>query len=65
MEWFTDSIVKDFNEKLRERTGKCHDKLDSLAIENEDLRERIRARDRTIETLERKFVILKGELMKL
>ena len=68
LESFRDSIVKDFNEKLRERTGKLHDKLDSLAIENEDLRERIRSRDRTIETLEEKVGVIErraNEAMKL
>ena len=54
LESFSERMTKEFNEKLRERTGKLHDKLDGLAIENEQLRERIRAKDKTIEILEEK-----------
>jgi hypothetical protein len=35
-----------------ERTGKLQDQLDSLMIENENIRERIRAKDKIIESLE-------------
>ena len=52
LESFRETISKDFEEKIRERTGKLHDKIDGLAMENENLRERIRAKDRTIESLE-------------
>ena len=54
LESFSERMTKEFNEKLRERTGKLHDKLDGLAIENEQLVERIRAKDKTIEILEEK-----------
>ena len=42
--------MKKCNDRLREITGVLHDKLDGLGIENEDLREKIRAKDRTSES---------------
>ncbi|CAG2211371.1 unnamed protein product [Mytilus edulis] len=48
---FEEKITSKFECKIREATGKLDDKLDTLMIENEDLRERIRAKDRVIENL--------------
>ncbi|VDI04512.1 Hypothetical predicted protein [Mytilus galloprovincialis] len=46
-----EKITSKFECKIREANGKLDDKLDTLMIENEDLRERIRAKDRVIENL--------------
>ena len=51
---FKESVLKEFDDKLRERTGKLYDKIDGLAIENENLRERIRSKDKLIEQLDEK-----------
>jgi hypothetical protein len=42
--------MKKCNDRLREITGVLHDKLDGWRIENEELREQIRAKDRTSES---------------
>ncbi|CAG2202538.1 unnamed protein product [Mytilus edulis] len=51
LDHFEEKITSKFECKIREATGKLDDKLDTLMIENEDLRERIRAKDRVIENL--------------
>ena len=47
-ESFEESLVS----KVRETTGKLQDQIDGLPIENENLRDRIWAKDKTIEILE-------------
>ena len=50
------TFEKNFSEKIeakvRETTGKLQDQMDSLMIDNENLRERVRAKDKSIEKLE-------------
>lgn len=57
---FKDSITKEisekFDQKLREKTGKLDDKIDSLCIENELLKERLRSKEKSIQVLEEKLV---------
>jgi hypothetical protein len=49
---FEEKITKKIEHVIWERTGKLQDQLDSLMIENENIRERIRAKDKIIESLE-------------
>ncbi|CAG2203245.1 unnamed protein product [Mytilus edulis] len=51
LDHFEEKITSKFECKISEATGKFDDKLDTLMIENKDLRERIRAKDRVIENL--------------
>lgn len=47
-----ESITEEFNTKLRERTGKLKDEVDALNIENHQLKERLRTKDKQIEELQ-------------
>jgi predicted RNase H-like nuclease (RuvC/YqgF family) len=49
---FEEKITKKIEHVIWERTGKLQDQLDSLMIENENIREHIRAKDKIIESLE-------------
>ena len=49
---FEEKITKKIDHVIWERTGKLQDQLDSEMIENEYIRERIRAKDKIIESLE-------------
>jgi hypothetical protein len=49
---FEEKIIKKIEHVIWERTGKLQDQLDSLMIENENIRERIRAKDKIIESIE-------------
>ncbi|CAC5409039.1 unnamed protein product [Mytilus coruscus] len=51
LDHFKEKITSKFECKIREATGKLDDKLDTLMIENENLRERIRAKDKVIDNL--------------
>lgn len=51
---FKQSITEEFNTKLREKTGKLQDYVDSLNIENENLKERLRQKDIQLLDLEKK-----------
>ena len=53
---FRDTLAKELDDKLRERTGILYDRIDGMAIENENLRERLRSKDKTIEALEEKVL---------
>ncbi|CAC5380451.1 unnamed protein product [Mytilus coruscus] len=49
---FEKNLSEKVEAKVRETTGKLQDQMDSLMIDNENLRERVRAKDKTIERLE-------------
>ncbi|CAC5373871.1 unnamed protein product [Mytilus coruscus] len=51
LDHFEEKITSKFECKIREATGKLDDKLDTLMIENQNLRERIRAKDKVIDNL--------------
>ncbi|CAC5390267.1 unnamed protein product [Mytilus coruscus] len=51
LDHFEEKITSKFDSKVREATGKLHDKLDTLMIENEDLRERIGAKNKVINNI--------------
>ncbi|CAC5398484.1 unnamed protein product [Mytilus coruscus] len=55
LDHFEEKITSKFECKIRETTGKLDDKLDTLMIENENLRERIRAKDKVIDNLVEKI----------
>ncbi|CAG2240238.1 unnamed protein product [Mytilus edulis] len=49
---FEKNLSEKIEAKVRETTGKIKDQVDSLMIDNENLRERMKTKDKTIETLE-------------
>ncbi|CAC5378278.1 unnamed protein product [Mytilus coruscus] len=49
---FEKNLSEKIEAKVRETTGKLKDQVDSLMIDNENLRERMKAKDKTIETLQ-------------
>lgn len=49
---FEEKMVKNFQIKLIERTGKLQDQIDSLSMANEDLKESVRAKEKAISILE-------------
>ncbi|CAG2246275.1 unnamed protein product [Mytilus edulis] len=49
---FEKNLSEKIEAKVRETTGKLQDQMDSLMIDNENLRERVRAKDKSIEKLE-------------
>ncbi|XP_063439692.1 twitchin-like [Mytilus trossulus] len=49
---FEKNLSEKVEAKVRETTKKIKDQVDSLMIDNENLRERMKAKDKTIETLE-------------
>ena len=51
---FKETVIKEFEEKLRDRTGKLDDKIDSLSMENHLLKERLREKEKAIQDLEEK-----------
>ncbi|CAC5384675.1 unnamed protein product [Mytilus coruscus] len=51
---FEKKLSEKVEAKVRETTGKLKDQMDSLMIDNENLRERMKAKDKTIERLEEK-----------
>ena len=53
---FKETITKTLENTLREKTGKLQDQIDSLYIENENLKESIRGKDKTIKELEERVV---------
>lgn len=59
---------QNFDCKLKQVTGKLQDQIDALMIDNENLRERVRSKDRVIESLGEQFNDVKhrsNEAMKL
>ncbi|CAC5393801.1 unnamed protein product [Mytilus coruscus] len=49
---FEKNLSEKVEAKVRKTTGKLQDQLDFLMIDNENLRERVRAKDKSIEKLE-------------
>lgn len=49
---FKESITKEFETKLRDKTGRLRDEVDALNIENHQLKERLRKKDKEIDDLQ-------------
>ena len=52
---FKKSFSQEIESKVKEQTGKMQDQIDSFAIENENLKERLRDKDKKMESLEEKL----------
>ena len=52
---FKKSFSQEIESKVKEQTGKMQDQIDSFAIENENLKERLRDKDKKMDSLEEKL----------
>ncbi|CAC5407040.1 unnamed protein product [Mytilus coruscus] len=56
VEFSTDeTITEEFNNKLRERTGSLKDEIDALDLDNNNLKEKLRTKNRQIEEFQEKM----------